>query len=168
MAAATQQITVNSGGVVSVGFTRSPPISLMSAALNSLTMVDTLNLSHGTGAAQANRIYHSRLTTTATINLQNRVDPWGDALTFHKLKLVRIKNLGATDIEVIGNNTPTLNVTPWSTDKITIPPNGVLRLEAGDVNAWAVDTTNKQIRFQLASGTIEQDVDVVFVGVDTS
>lgn len=122
-------------------------------------------LSHGTGADQVNADWTDRFETGNTIDLQSLTDKFGQALSFARLKEIRILNRGALPLEIVGDNPGT--ETPWSDDKITLPGGGHahLHLFAPDATAFAVTAGNKTIAFDKVGSGDEQDVDVVLVGV---
>lgn len=124
------------------------------------TTTDSQQLTHvatktfGTGAANANLIWHDTLTAAATLNpasLPRTVFGVGGTFNFSSLKTVRIKNAQET-----GNVTVTVPACGISSP-VTLHPGAVLMLDSP--TGWSVSGS-----IAVTSATA---VEVVLIGVGT-
>jgi len=125
----------------------------------------------GTGANQANLLWHDSRSTDATgetINVYDdgtEVNAFGTALTMEAIKLLYIKNTHASlTLEVFGGNSADIAVCADPTDIVEIPPGGFF-LWVCPTAAGIATTTNKNLKFATkTAGTIT--FDVVLLGLD--
>jgi len=146
-------------------------------ALDLDTVLDTLNVNtgvswtFGTGANQANLLWHdSRSTddTGETINVYDggsETDAFGGDLTMEAIKLLYVKNTHATlTLKVGGASSAAIGIFSDTTDIIEIPPGGFF-LWCCPTAAGIVTTTNKNLKIaSKSSGTITYDI--VALGLD--
>jgi len=146
-------------------------------ALDLDTVLDTLNVNagiswtYGTGANQANLLWHdSRSTddTGETINVYDggvEVTAFGGDLTMEAIKLLYIKNTHDTlTLRVGGAATAALGIFADISDIIEIPPGGFFLWTCP--TAAGIDTTvNKNLKLAAkTAGTITYDI--VMMGLD--
>jgi len=147
-----------------------------SDALDLASVLDTLDIktgitwSFGTGANQANLLFHdSRSTddTGETLDLfaGALVDAFGNAVTMAAIKLLYIKNTHASlNLEVFGGGSLDLLIMNGTTDSLIIPPGGI-HLWMCPTAAGIVTSTNKNLK--LAAGTAGTvTYDMVAMGLD--
>ncbi len=141
------------------------------------TILDTLNINtgihwtFGTGANQANLLWHDSRSTDATgetINVYNggtEKNAFGTALTMTAIKLLYIENTHATlTLEVLGGSSADVAICANNSDIIEVPPGGFLFWTCPTA-AGIVTTTNKNIKLaSKAAGTIT--FDIVLLGLD--
>lgn len=145
------------------------------AAALALTLAE---LTNGTGANQANTIWHDRRTLASaasdTIDLYDfgggTPSPLGTVIANAAIKFIYIKNRSATatDVLTIGNDSTTA---AWNsffnasdTNAITLRGGASLLIAAPDASGYAVaDTTNHLLKI-LNSGAGSVDYDIVVIG----
>lgn len=130
------------------------------------------SLASGTGAAQADLIFHDKRTIAATTNddldlAGSLTDACGATLTFAKVKLIYIENPSGNDGDVVvGAAASNQFVGPLggATHTIAIKPGGCLLL-ASPVNAgWTVAAGTGDILRVRNAGSASQDIPVIIVG----
>jgi len=143
----------------------------LSGVLDDLIVNAGITWSYGTGANQANVLFHdSRSTddTGETLDLNasgSLLDAFGNALTMDAIKLLYIKNTHATlSLEILGGASLDLLIANGTTDAIVIQPGGIFFWV--DPTAAGIDvTTNKNLKLAAASaGTVT--FDLVALGLD--
>lgn len=141
------------------------------------TILDTLKIStgvdwsFGTGANQANLLFHdsdSTDDTGKTINVYDSgslVTAFGDALTMEALKVLYVKNTHASlTLEVFGGASNDVDILADTSDILEIPPGGMF-LFIDPSAAGLVTTSNKNIKFAAkTAGTIT--FDYAIMGLD--
>jgi len=143
----------------------------LSTILDELKISCGVDWTFGTGANQANCLFHdSRSTdnTGETIDVYEggvEKNAFGDALTMEAIKLLYVKNTHATlTLEVLGTATTAIGICADPSDIIEIPPGG-FNLWACPTAAGIVTTTNMNLKFAAkTSGTIT--FDVAIMGLD--
>ncbi|QIG80106.1 hypothetical protein [Stakelama tenebrarum] len=120
----------------------------------------TLRLSEGTGAGQANteiaKVGTIAASGTLNLDLAGGVeDGFGNTVTFTAVKALRIRaDAGNTNNLVVGGAVSN----PWtgpfadSSDKIAIPPGGMLELRNPGAAGWAVTADTGDILLLANSG----------------
>lgn len=168
MAADSTNLTGSSSASVSFQNTK---------ALDLDSVVDPLSASagitwtFGTGANQANLLWHDSRSTDATgetIDIYAggvEKTAFGTLLTMEAIKLLYVKNTHATLVlKVLGTATTAIGICSDPSDIIEIPPGGSL-LWMCPTAAGIVTTTNKNLKFaSKTAGTITYDV--VLLGLD--
>lgn len=151
-----------------------------SKALDFNTIVDGLAIStgitwsFGTGANQANVLYHDKVqlssggSTTIAVSDSSKSDAFGDVLNLSALKLLYIKNNAVTGIlSVLGTTTTALPILADPLDIIEIVAGGFF-LWVAPTAAGIVVTTNENLLLALsAGGESSIDMDVVMLGLAT-
>lgn len=130
-------------------------------------------LENGTGADQANQVWHDTrtLTTGASetidINSAALLNALGEGITFTKVKVILIKNKGTTTLSV-GAAAATQFVAPFgsATDLVKIPPGGILLLTAPDANGFACAAGATDFLKIANSAGASIDYDIVLIGVN--
>jgi len=143
----------------------------LSNVLDDLVINAGITWSFGTGANQANVLFHdSRSTddTGETLDLfasGSLVDAFGNALTMAAIKLLYIKNTHATlSLEILGGASLDLLIANGTTDAIVIQPNGIF-FWVDPTAAGIVTSTNKNLKLAAATaGTVT--FDLVALGLD--
>lgn len=132
----------------------------LTQSLDPLAKSYKLDLTDGTGAAQANQQWHASRTLTAgtseTLDLSGSLtDAFGTTVAFARIKAILIKNTSANAAGVLTVGGAASN--PWyapfgaATDTVKIRPGGVLLLACDDATGYAV-TAGTGDRLQLANG----------------
>ncbi len=142
--------------------TQTSPLDLGAAAF-SPQISKTLNLTNGTTAGKADRLFTDRrtLAASATENLDlaaSLADPFGATITFAKVKLLYIVASAANSNNVViggaGSNGWT---TPFgdATDKLVLRPGAFVLLGAGaaDATGYAVTASTGDILLVANSGS---------------
>jgi hypothetical protein len=162
---------MGASGDTQIGATlRSTPVTQpdLSNSSNVLTLPlsgdANISFTQGTGANQIDTVWHDRILSTDTFDLQVLTDFFGLSFGFSLLKVVYIKNRHATaDVNVHGD-VGTI-VTPWANDIVTIGPGGILFMVRPDAIGWPVISSNKDIEFARVGGGAAVDLDFVLGGV---
>lgn len=129
-------------------------------------------LENGTGADQANQVWHDTrtLTTGATETLDlsgSLTNAFGESVTFTKVKAILIKNKGTTTLSV-GAAVATQFVSPFgsATDLVKIPGGGIFLLTAPDATGFAcAGGATDNLKIANAAGA-SCDYDIVLIGVN--
>ncbi len=161
-------LTGNTNALINLKYTDGLDLS---SVLDQLDINIGITWSYGTGANQANLLFHdSRSTddTGETLDLfasGSLVDAFGNALTMAAIKLLYIKNTHATlELEVFGGVSLDLLIIDSTADAIIIPAGGVF-LWMCPTAAGIVTSTNKNLKIAaVTAGTITYDI--VAMGLD--
>ncbi len=161
-------LTGNSNAVINMKY--SDQIDL-SNVLDQLDIKTGITWAFGTGANQANLLFHdSRSTddTGETLNLFDGgtlLDAFGNPLTMTAIKLLYIKNTHATlTLELFGNTSLDLLLISGTTDALEIQPGGFM-LWACPTAAGVVTSTNKNL-FIASTTAATITYDIVAMGLD--
>jgi len=141
------------------------------------TILDTLNINtgvswtFGTGANQANLLWHDSRSTDdsgETINVYDggtEVNAFGTALTMEAIKLLYVKNTHASlTLELFGGGSADIPICADPSDIVEIPPGGFF-LWVCPTAAGIDVTTNKNLKLaSKAAGTVTYDI--VMLGLD--
>lgn len=152
--------------------------SLLSAILDlatskaELAVEPSIVLDNGTGANQADQVWHDTRTLTSganeTLDLNGvLVNAIGASVTFTKIKVIFIRNKGTTALTVGGAATNTF-ASPFgaAAHTVKVQPGGMLLLVAPDVNGFAVVAgTGDLLQIANAAGA-SCDYDIVLIGVN--
>jgi hypothetical protein len=143
------------------------------------TPIDELNLdrsivfTNGTGANQANMIFHDQRTLADAANevldlyaSGTLKDPLGTVLTMAKLKFLFIKNGSADANLLIGGATTPVGLFNVATDVLKLPPGGQFEWTAP--NAAGLDlSTNKNLKLAHdGTGSSTLTYDIIAIGID--
>lgn len=138
-----------------------------------LELTKRINLTSGTGANQADRIFHDQRTLAAsgTENLDLAgvlTDAFGASLTFVRVRgLIVAAAAGNTNNVVVGGHATAAWAT-WvadATDRVVVRPGGVLALFAPDTTAYAVTATSADLlTVTNSAGSTSVTYDIVIVG----
>ncbi len=129
---------------VLMSLTSTEPLDL-STPRDTLTMSDRKAITNGTGADQANLVWHDQRTLASGANEEldlagGLTDAYGGTVTFAKIKAILITNPDTASTLIIGGAA----ANGWtamfadSTDKIVIRPGGRFYMEAADATGLAV------------------------------
>lgn len=144
-------MTLSSKVAVTVTANQSETLDLGSRS-SAMTQTYKAVLTDGTGAGQADKVFHDQrtLAASATENLDLAgvlTDPLGTALTFARVKALIVKAAAAnTNDVVVGGDVTNTFFGPFAdeTDGIRIRPGGVLCIACGEADATG---------FAVAAGT---------------
>lgn len=143
----------------------------LSTTINSLGFTRQINLASGTGAGQADKIWHDERTLTASSSEDldlagSLVDAFGVTLTFARIKGVVVYASPAnTNNVVIGNVTN--GIIGWfgaATHTISVRPGGLFTIFATDATAYAVTASTADLLHVANSGAgtgVTYDVAVI-------
>ena len=132
-----------------------------------------LTLANGTGANQADTVFHDNRTLadganeTLDLNDGTLSDQFGDAVTLDILKTIYIKNNSSDASLLIGGAAATqLGLFADGTDILTLRPGGEFFMTAADANG--IDTTtNPDLKMaHNGTGTSSLTYDIIVIGVD--
>lgn len=145
-------------------------------ALDLDTVLDALNInagiawSYGTGANQANLLWHDAGSTddtgeTLDVYAGTLKNAFGGLITMEAIKLLYVKNTHATlTLKVGGASSVSIGICADNTDIIEIPPGGFI-LWTCPTAAGIVTTTNKNLKLaSKTAGTITYNI--VLMGLD--
>lgn len=132
----------------------------------------SMPLANGTGADQANQVWHDTRTladgANETLDLNaSLTNQFGESVTFTKLKLILIKNKGTTTLSVGAAATNQFVAFVGSaTDVVKVPGGGMLVLTAPDATGFAVAAgSTDNLKITNAAGAA-CDYDIVLIGVN--
>lgn len=144
----------------------------LSTTINHLDFTRSLALASGTGAGQADLVWHDErtLTASATEDLDlagSLVNAFGTTLTFARVKMLLVYASPAnTNNVVLGNVTN--GIVGWfgaATHTIAVRPGGVLALFAPDATAYAVTaSTADLLHVANSAGSTSVTYDIVIAG----
>ena len=132
------------------------------------------NWSWGTGANQANCIFHDQRTladgANETLDLYasgSLLDPFGDALTMTALKLLYLRNYSSdANLLVCGGTSADIPIFSNNSDQLIIKPGGYF-LWTDPTAAGSVITTNKNLKLTHdGTGSSTLTYDVIALGLD--
>lgn len=143
----------------------------LNTVLDSLKITASQEWTFGTGANQANLLWHDQRSTDdtgETINVYDggsELNAFGEDLTMEAIKFLYIKNTHASlTLEVFGGASVDIPILADTSDILEIPPGGVL-LWSCPTAAGIVTTTNKNLKLaSKTSGTIT--FDIAMLGLD--
>jgi hypothetical protein len=135
----------------------------------------TVNLTDGTAAGQANRIFHDTRTLAASANEDLDLagvltDAFGASLTFARIKGLIVAASAANANNVIVGGAASNQFVSWvgaGTHTLTVRPGGVLALMAGaaDATGYAVTAgTGDLLRIANSGAGTSVSYDVILVG----
>jgi hypothetical protein len=145
----------------------------LSTTENTLNFTRQINLASGTGANQADRIFHDTrtLTASATENLDlagTLIDAFGATLTFARIKGLIVYAAPANTNNVLVGGAASNGFINWvgdTTDVLTVRPGGLICSFAPDAVAYAVTaSTGDLLKVTNSGGTTGVTYDVVIVG----
>jgi hypothetical protein len=144
----------------------------LSTSENALSFTRQINLATGTGAGQADKIWHDERTLTASstedLDLAGvLVDAFGATVTFARIKgLVIYASPANTNNVVVGNVTN--GIVGWfgaATHSIAVRPGGLLAIFAPDATAYAVTPgTADLLHVANSAGGTSVIYDAVIIG----
>jgi hypothetical protein len=132
-----------------------------------------LGMASGTGANQADRIFHDTRTLTASANEDLDLagvltDAFGATLTFARIKtLVVAADAGNTNNVIVGAAATNafVNWVGAATHTVTVRPGGLLLVAASDATAYAVTVgTGDLLRIANSAGGTSVTYSIVLVG----
>lgn len=146
----------------------------LSNVVDALSRTATVTLGSGTGANQANQVFHDRrtlaLSTGETLDLSGGLtNGLGQTCTFTKVKILWIL-AATTNVNDVVVSVPAANgfVSPFNAaaDAVKVKPGGMLLLVAPDANGYGVtaDTADLLTVTNGGAGTAVT-YDVILVGV---
>ena len=162
---------LNTSLLLDLDATYTSPLDL-STTINTLGFTRQFNLATGTGAGQADKIWHDERTLTASsvedLDLAGSlVDAFGTTLTFARVKgVVVYANPANTNNVVLGNVTN--GIVAWfgaATHTISVRPGGVFAILATDATTYTVTPGTADLLHVANSGAgTSVTYDVVVVG----
>lgn len=157
---------------VSLGATLTAALDLAEASVP-LKAGAAFTLADGSGANQANRIWHDRrtLAASATEDLDLAgvlTDPFGATISFARIRAMLIKAAAANANNLIVGNASANGFISWvggATHTVTVRPGGLLLLVAPDATAYAVTAaTADLLKVANSAGGTSVTYDVVLLG----
>lgn len=140
---------------------------------DAINLTKGVSLANGTGANQADAIFHDSRTladgANETIDLHDGSleDAFGDALTLDKLKAIYIKNNSSDAYLHIGGAAATqLGLFNDVSDILKLPPGGEFLMTAPDANGIDVSTNSDLKLAHDGTGSSSLTYDIIAVGVD--
>jgi hypothetical protein len=139
-----------------------------------LAVTKEMSLENGTGANQANNIYSTSATLSASASADldlagSLLNPLGAAVVFTKVKAILvIADAANTNDVVVGGASATQFVAPFgaATDKINVKPGGMFLLTAPNAAGLAVGAgTADLLKFANGGGTTSVTYTLVIIGV---
>lgn len=151
----------------------------LEAVLDELNITSSIKWSYGTGLNQCDVLFHEKLTITQagnqTLNLYDTgasalQDAFGNDLTMEAIKFLFIRNRSEDlYVDIFGGGSDDLLIMNkgdgTQVDTLRIKPLGYFCWADPSV-AGIVTTTNKNLKFLVASGSGEAIIDVVAMGLD--
>jgi hypothetical protein len=167
-------MTLHSRISVSVTANQSETLDLGSRS-SAMTQTYKANLSDGTGAGQADRVFHDQrtLAASATENLDLAgvlTDPLGTSLTFARIKAIVVKAAaGNTNDVIMGGDVTNTFFGPFAdeTDGIRIRPGGVVCIACGEADSTGYTVaagTGDLLKFLNGGGSTPVTFDVTLIG----
>lgn len=145
----------------------------LASNVSSLRYTRQLDLTDGSGAGQANKMFHDQRTLAAsgTENLDlagSLTDPLGTTLTFTKIRALLIYAASANTNLVNVGGAASLGFTTWVgdvTDVVKVRPGGLFLLTAPDATAYAVTAgTGDLLTITNSSSGTGVTYDIVILG----
>lgn len=141
-------------------------VSELAAGTTSATLVFQKTFANGTGADAINSGWTDTRTlaisTPVTLTLSALTDGLGRTRAMTKIRLLMIKNNGTANL-IVGGATAPVAIFSDATDKIIIPPGGVLVLVAPGASGIAVTATTAD-GLKLDPGATACPVEIVIEG----
>ncbi|MFB0523915.1 MAG: hypothetical protein ACETVZ_00115 [Phycisphaerae bacterium] len=145
----------------------------LNEVLDELGIDSGIKWTFGTGANQANILFHDKRTiaqsASETLDLYasgSLKDAFGDALTMAAIKFLYIKNTSADlTVSVFGGGSLDLLIMGGTTDSEQLPP-GSFMMWACPTAAGIVTTVNKNLKLAVSAGTGSAIIEVVALGLD--
>lgn len=142
----------------------------LSTPRDSESLDRSVSFTDGTGAGQANCVFHDKRTladaASETLDLSSQTDPLGVAITPAKLKSLFIYNKSAEAGLKIGAATTVPVTILNSTGILTLPPGGKLLFTA-PLAAGVDISTNKNLKLEHdGTGTASLDYEIKMDAVD--
>lgn len=143
----------------------------LSTSTNNLGFTRQVNLASGTGAGQADKIWHDERTLAASTSenldlVGSLVDAFGATLTFARVRgLVVYASPANTNNVLVGGAAANAFVN-WvgdATDVVAVRPGGLLTLFAPDATAYAVGTGD-QLKIANSGAGTSVTYDIVVIG----
>ena len=145
----------------------------LSDALDELGIDTGIKWTFGTGAKQADVLFHDKRTidqaASETLDINagtpSLKDAFGDTLTLKAIKFLYIKNTSDDlTVSVFGGGALDLLIMGGTTDAQQLPP-GSFMIWACPTAAGIVTTTNKNLKLAVSAGTGSAIIDVVILGL---
>lgn len=142
----------------------------LATAQDPLNFTQTLTLTNGTGANQADQSWHDQrsLASSAYEELDvNGVlaDAFGDTLTLARVKVLYVRNLSSDDALLIGGAAANaLGLFSDNSDKLKLPPGGILLITAPDATGIAVGSNDKLRLEHSGQTSTSLDYEIVIIG----
>lgn len=144
----------------------------LSSPVDSASLSGTITLNSGTGANQADRVFHDQRTlapsTAEDLDLAGGglTDKFGAALTFARVKAIMIKAAAANGGNIeFGGDANSVPIFGAAADFIRIPPGGVFVWTAPDATGVAVTAgTGDILQVNNANGGASGTYDIIVVG----
>jgi hypothetical protein len=145
----------------------------LSTTENNLCFTRQINLATGTGANQADKIFHDErtLTASATENLDlsgTLTDAFGATLIFARIKGLIVYASPANTNNVLVGGAASNGFINWvsdTTDVVVVRPGGLFALFAPDATAYAVTAaTGDLLKVTNSAGTTGVTYQIVVVG----
>ena len=157
---------------IALNITNTNPLDL-STPEDIIALVRGLNLTDGTGADQAQVLFHDTRTladgANETIDIQDGTltDAFGTAVTIEKLKGLYIKN-NSTDANLLvgGAAATPIGLFVDTTDKAKIPPGGEYLYTAPDATGLDTSINAEILIAHDGTGSSSLTYDIIAVGVD--
>jgi len=163
--------STNLTGSTNIGISLSNQKALdLNTVVDALSISASVNWTFGTGANQANLLWHDKRSVTEAGENLNLYDggvlktAFGTLLTMTALKMVYIKNQDESLTLLVGGATNGVPLFSDDSDILEIPPGGVFFWTCP--TAAGIDVTvNKNLKLDVkTTGTIEYDI--VLLGLD--
>jgi hypothetical protein len=132
-----------------------------------------ISLADGTTADKADKLYHATRTLSASTSEDldlagSLLDPFGDTLTFARIKGLIVAAAAANTNNVVVGGAASNIFINWvsdATDKVVVRPGGVFGIIAPDVTAYAVTAgTGDLLRVANSGAGSSVTYDIVIVG----
>lgn len=144
----------------------------LSTASDPLSYATTYNLTSGTGASQADMLWHDKrtLAASATENLDFAgvlVNGLGDTQTFARIKMIVVvaASGNTNNVNVIREGTNGVPLFLAAGDGIAVRPGGLFIAMAPDATAYAVTAgTGDLLTFTNSAGSTSVTYDVIVIG----
>jgi len=142
---------------------------------SALTSSDSLSLTDGTGANQANNVFSDQRTLAASANEEldlagSLTDAYGSTITFTKVKALKVSAASGNTNSVNVGGAAANGFINWvgdATDVIKIPPGGTFLITAPDATGFAVTAgTGDLLKITNGGGSTSVTYDIVIIGVE--
>jgi hypothetical protein len=145
----------------------------LSTVTDALDYTSRLSWSSGTGANQADMLWHDQRTlgASATENLDlaaSLTNAFGDTQTFARVKLLLVAAASGNTNNVLVGGDATSTFLTWvvaENDAVVVRPGGLFLLTAPDATAYAVTaTTGDLLMITNSAGSTSVTYDIVIIG----